>query len=80
MTPLKLLILQTLSKRGPQSELDLLCELREACKSSTVIVYACVDLQSGGFIQTAQNDPHSWQLTPKGMEQVASLRGAKANV
>jgi hypothetical protein len=75
MTPLKALMLKILKTDGPLSDLGIWTKLRdlETGGLSATVVICCIELQRDGYIEPPSHDPHSWQLSVKGMDYVASL-------
>jgi hypothetical protein len=61
---------------GPLSDFGLWRRLTDFETGGFVsqVVVACLQLQDEGFIEPPPNDPHSWQLSNKGLEYVSTLR------
>jgi hypothetical protein len=51
---------------------------RRPCSGSgglvSTIVIVCLQLEEEGYIEPPPNDPHSWQLSNKGLEYVAACK------
>jgi hypothetical protein len=87
MTSLQLLILRTIHRHGPQSQMSLWHNAK--CESFQAIDSATATLVADGFIERTPahknlyrfptvNDPAYWQLTEKG-QQHAALNEAACN-
>lgn len=76
MTPLKALILSQLSQRGPMRDVELWQHSNVTALKTVTL--ACISLEEEGYIEKPRSlRPVSfeWQLTEKGIEQVASFHG-----